>query len=157
MTHRARIGLGANLGNAEATLEAAFEALSALGRLLARSALYRSRAWGIRDQPDFVNAAALLETRLPPLELLAGLKSLETQLGRMQTYRWGPRVIDFDILTYDDLRFDDPALTLPHPGLFERAFVLAPLAEIDPGYLPAYQSLTPQARSEVERLIRPKQ
>jgi 2-amino-4-hydroxy-6-hydroxymethyldihydropteridine diphosphokinase len=148
----ARIGLGSNLGDTVANVERALEALATLGRVTARSQLYATRAWGERDQPDFVNAAALLETQLDPRALLDALKALELSLGRDATYRWGPRAIDLDILAYDDLEVREPGLNLPHERLFERAFALAPLAEIDPSFRPAYARLTPAQRAEVRPL-----
>src|SRR5665213_3018654 len=99
----ARIGLGSNAGDATANVTRALEALATLGTVTTHSQLYVSKAWGERDQPDFVNAAALLETHLDPRALLDALKALEASLGRKTTYRWGPRLIDLDILAYDDL------------------------------------------------------
>ncbi len=146
----AAIGLGANAGDCSGTIAHAVEELAKLGSVRARSQLYRTKAWGVTTQPDFLNAAVLLETELGPRDLLAALQRIERQLGRTATYRWGPRIIDLDILTYGDLAVDDPELIIPHPHLFERAFALAPLAEIDPTARPAYARLTAQARSEVE-------
>jgi 2-amino-4-hydroxy-6-hydroxymethyldihydropteridine diphosphokinase len=148
----ARIGIGSNVGDAAANVRMAFERLAELGRVTARSALYRTRAWGVTDQADFVNAAALVETSLTPHALLRELKTLEAQIGRVTTYRWGPRVIDLDILAYDELVLDDPQLTIPHPRLFERVFALAPLAEIDAAFETAYAALDASARAEVVRL-----
>jgi 2-amino-4-hydroxy-6-hydroxymethyldihydropteridine diphosphokinase len=148
----ARIGLGANLGDPVRSIESAFTALGELGRVTARSSLYRSRAWGVADQPDFVNAAALLETALEPYELLSALQELERRLGRTPSFRWGPRAIDLDILAYDELALDEPRLTLPHARLHERAFALAPLAEIEPAFLAAYERLPAGERAGVERL-----
>jgi 2-amino-4-hydroxy-6-hydroxymethyldihydropteridine diphosphokinase len=148
----ARIGLGSNLGEPAANVERALAALETLGTVTARSSLYASAPWGVTDQPPFVNAAALLETRLGPYDLLAALKRLERELGRTRTYRWGPRVVDLDILAFDDVRLDEPELTLPHARLFERAFALAPLAEIDPAYRGALEALSPEARAEVSKL-----
>ncbi len=116
------------------------------------SSLYRSKPWGMRDQPDFINAAALLLTDLDARALLGELKRLEGELGRTPGRRWGPRAIDLDILAYDDLRIDDPDLVIPHPHLHDRAFALVPLAEIDASYERALEALSPQARAEVERL-----
>ena len=135
---RACIGLGANLGEAAATVAAAFPALAGLpgSRLLASSRLYRTPAWGRTDQPDFVNAAAVLETSLPPLELLDALLRIERDAGRVrgaEGTRWGPRVLDLDLLLYGDQVLDLPGLQVPHPYLHQRAFVLVPLAEIAPG------------------------
>lgn len=130
---RAGIGLGANLGDPVAAVQAAFAALAALpqSRLLAASRLYRTPAWGRTDQPDFINAAALLETALPPQALLAALLEIERHAGRTRDgERWGPRLLDLDLLLYGELTLDAPGLRLPHPHLHERAFALLPLAEI---------------------------
>jgi 2-amino-4-hydroxy-6-hydroxymethyldihydropteridine diphosphokinase len=148
----ARIGLGSNLGDAAANVSRALDALAALGTVTARSQLYATQPWGERAQPEFVNAAALLETELDPRALLAALKRLEVELGRTETYRWGPRVIDLDILAYDLLELREPGLSLPHERLFERAFALAPLAEIDPSFQAAYERLSAAQRAEVRPL-----
>jgi 2-amino-4-hydroxy-6-hydroxymethyldihydropteridine diphosphokinase len=148
----ARIGIGSNVGDAPANVRSAIEHLAALGTVTAASSLYRTKAWGVTEQPDFYNAAALLETALAPYELLRGLKRLEDELGRVTTYRWGPRVIDLDILAYDDLQMSEPDLTIPHLHLHERAFALAPLAEIDPTFTPLLAALDPAARAEAVRL-----
>lgn len=148
----ARIGLGSNLGQAADNLERAFSALGKLGRVRARSALYRSPPWGVTAQPDFVNAAALLETQLGPRALLEALKDIERRMGRAQTYRWGPRTIDLDILAYDDLRLDEPDLVIPHPRLGERAFALVPLAEIDPSFVAGRDALPAADRAAVQRI-----
>ena len=127
------IGLGANLGDPAAALREAFDALSRLPatRLLAASRLYRTPAWGRTDQPDYVNAAALLETALAPQALLAALLEIERRAGRVRDgHRWGPRTLDLDLLLYDDRVIDLPGLRVPHPHLHERAFALVPLAEI---------------------------
>lgn len=147
---RAAIGLGSNLGDPPANVRAALEALSELGTVTARSRFYRTKPWGLTDQPDFCNAAAILETQLPPRELLERLKALEQRLGRAPSERWGPRVIDFDILFYDGVSLDEPGLQLPHPRLLERAFALVPLAEIDESYAAAASALAPAERASVE-------
>lgn len=149
---RAAIGLGANTGDAAATIERAIEALAHLGRLVARSSLYRTPAWGVTDQPDFHNAAVLLETELEPMPLLHALKALERDLGRVPTYRWGPRAIDLDILTYGTLALQTAELTIPHARLFERAFALAPLAEIDMAFAAAFAALPAAERESVQRI-----
>lgn len=155
MPSLAYVGLGANLGDARATVEAAIVRLAELGTVRARSSLYRTPPWGVLDQPPFVNAVVALETALDPHALLAALKRLEGELGRTVTYRWGPRAIDLDVLTYEDARIDDPVLTIPHPRLAERAFVLVPLAELAPGYA-ALRDALPRAEVEaVERLTPP--
>lgn len=134
---RACIGLGANLGDPTQALHDAFDALAALpdSQLLASSRLYRTPAWGRTDQPDYINAAALLETRLQPQALLAQLLAIERAAGRRRDgesagTRWGPRVLDLDLLLYAEQQIDLPGLRVPHPHLHERAFALVPLAEI---------------------------
>lgn len=130
------VGLGANLGDAAATVREALRELDALpGTQLRRaSRLYRTRAWGLQAQPDFINAVAMLETRLPPRELLDELLAIEHAHGRDRHAgpRWGPRTLDLDLLLHGDATIDEPALRVPHPHLHERAFVLLPLAEIAP-------------------------
>jgi len=148
----ARIGLGSNVGDSAGNVEAAVAALQRLGRVVARSALYATPAWGVQDQAGFVNAAALLETELAPRALLEALAGIEIELGRVRTYRWGPRVIDLDILAYDDLAIDEPDLVVPHPRLGERAFALVPLAEIDPTFAPACAALAASERAAVQRI-----
>ena len=121
----ARIGLGSNVGDSEAAIDGACAALERLGTIVARSSLYRTKAWGVLEQADFLNAAVLLETDRSPRGLLHALKAIETDLGRIPTFRWGPRSIDLDILAYDDVRVAEPDLVVPHARLFERAFALA--------------------------------
>jgi 2-amino-4-hydroxy-6-hydroxymethyldihydropteridine diphosphokinase len=149
---RANIGLGANLGDPIATMQSALRRLEAHGRVVARSSLYRTPAWGVTDQPPFVNAALTLETALEPLPLLAVLKGLEAELGRVTTIRWGPRAIDLDILTFGDLRLDEAGLTIPHPSMRERAFVLVPLAEIDAAFAPLRDALPAADLVAIERI-----
>lgn len=133
--HRAYIGLGANLNDPAAQLERAFQALAALpdSCVASRSSLYRSRPMGPAEQPDYVNAVALLETSLTAHQLLRQLQAIEQAQGRVRKgERWGPRTLDLDILLYDDARIGDSELSVPHPGLAEREFVLFPLSEIAP-------------------------
>ncbi len=133
---RACIGLGSNLGEPERQLRRAVAALGALpdSRLLAVSSLYRNPPMGPADQPDYLNAVALLETALEPEPLLDALQAIEGAQGRVRDgTRWGPRTLDLDLLLYGDRRIDGRRLRVPHPGLAERAFVLRPLAEIAPG------------------------
>lgn len=127
------IGLGANLGDAPATLAAASRRLGALpaSRPVGRSSRYRSTPLDA-DGPDFANAVVAIETQLPPARLLAELQAIEAAFGRARPYRNAPRTLDLDLLTYGDLRIDSAALTVPHPRLHQRAFVLAPLAELAP-------------------------
>ena len=131
----AYVALGSNLDDPARQVRRAFDALAALPqtRFVARSALYRSRPLGPVAQPDFVNAAAGLLTQLDAVTLLRELKALETRLGRATpVMRWGPRLIDLDLLVHGATQLQDAGITVPHPGVGERAFVLAPLAEIDP-------------------------
>ncbi len=124
------LGLGTNLGDRIANLRAALDALAPDVRVLSHSHVYETPAWGYEDQPAFLNMALKGETRLPPTALLARLKALETDLGRQPGFRWGPRLIDIDILFYEDLVLDSLELVIPHPRMQERAFVLVPLADI---------------------------
>lgn len=149
---RALLGLGANLGNPVATLNEAKTRLAALGRVTAASSLYRTPPWGVTEQPPFVNAALALETALDAEALLVALKTLERELGRVAGARWGPRAIDLDILAIDGVRRDDPHLTIPHARLFERAFALVPLAEIEPAFAAARDALPPGDLAAVERI-----
>jgi 2-amino-4-hydroxy-6-hydroxymethyldihydropteridine diphosphokinase len=149
MTARAAIGLGANLGDRATTLRAALVALGRAGTVVASSSLYRSAPWGVPDQPEFLNAAVLLETDLEPHELLEMLQSIERELGRTPGERWGPRALDLDLLTYDDRRITDVRLVVPHARMLERAFVLMPLSEIDSGYTAALAALAESDRAEV--------
>ncbi len=147
---RAGIGLGSNLGDPAANVRAGIDALAELGAVTATSRLYRTKPWGRTDQPDFCNAAAIVETILSPRELLRAIKELERRLGRKESERWGPRAIDFDILFYDDVQLDEPGLHIPHARLRERAFALVPLAEIDDRYAADAAKLPPAERASVE-------
>jgi 2-amino-4-hydroxy-6-hydroxymethyldihydropteridine diphosphokinase len=132
----AYVGLGSNLDDPVAQLTRAYAELARLPdtRLTARSPLYRSAPMGPQDQAEFVNSAAALATALAPQELLQGLLAIERAHGRQRDgMRWGPRTLDLDLLMYGDQVLHEPGLTLPHPGLHERAFVLYPLADIAPG------------------------
>lgn len=130
----ALLALGGNVGNSRVILDRAIGLLcdGKEVRLMARSSDYRTPPWGFKYQPHFVNLAIAVETTLGPRELLARAQEIELRLGRdrVQEKRNGPRTADIDILAYDDLTMNEPNLTLPHPRLFERAFVLVPLAEI---------------------------
>jgi 2-amino-4-hydroxy-6-hydroxymethyldihydropteridine diphosphokinase len=126
------LGLGTNLGNREKNLNAAVDALSPKVEILARSPVYRTEPWGYTDQADFLNQVIKGSTSLSPTDLLAFAKQVEEQVGRKATFRWGPREIDIDILFYDDLVLETTELTIPHPRLHERAFMLVPLADIAP-------------------------
>ena len=132
----ALLALGGNVGDVRTTLEAAVERMcdGATVRLIARSSDYRTPPWGVEDQAPFVNLCLRVATELTPHALLDRALGVERSLGRdrRNERRWGPRPVDIDIPAYDDLTLDEPRLTLPHPRLFERAFVLVPLAEIVP-------------------------
>lgn len=129
----AYVALGSNLSDPRRQIENAFDALAALpdARLVVRSSLWRSAPLGPQDQPEFVNAVAGLVTTREPREFLASLQAVERRLGKTEpAVRWGPRVIDLDLVAFADLQVDEPGLTLPHPGLHRRNFVLYPLSEI---------------------------
>jgi len=128
------IGLGSNLDDPRGQLQRAFADLEGLPdtRLIGRSSLYRSAPVGVLDQPDFVNAVAKISTKLRPHELLKALLNIEHQHGRERTFRNAPRTLDLDVLLYDDLRLHEQGLTIPHPQMHRRAFVLQPMLEIDP-------------------------
>lgn len=133
----AYVGLGSNLDRPETQVQEALAELQTLpqSRCLAHSSLYRSRPMvaagdNAEDQADYINAVAALETALEPAMLLAELQHLEALHQRIRTRRWGPRTLDLDLLLYTDWRINTPALTIPHPGLYERNFVLYPLAEV---------------------------
>jgi len=128
------IGLGTNLGDRWENLASARRSLPPGITILDESPVYETRPWGFTDQPDFLNQVVKGQTELSPLDLLAYLKHREARLGRTPTFKNGPRVVDLDILFYDDLIFESPTLTIPHPGIPIRAFVLAPLADIAPNF-----------------------
>lgn len=128
------LALGSNLGDRRRNLQAALAALAPQVRLLRASPVYETPPWGYADQPAFLNQAVEVETDLDPWELLAFLKEIERQLGRRPGIRNGPRVIDLDILFYNDRIIDMPGITIPHPRLHERGFVLAPLADLAPDF-----------------------
>ena len=158
----ALVALGGNVGDVRDTLDRAVTAFCAGEevRLLARSSDYRTPPWGVADQPPFVNLCIAVTTGLAPHVLLARAQAVERKLGRERSKerRWGPRPIDIDLLAYDDLTLETPDLTLPHPRLFERAFVLVPLAEIAPGRMiggiKVSDALARVDRTGIERLPR---
>ena len=128
------LGLGGNVGERRAALAAAVAALRAHPGIdvMAASPLYESAPWGVTDQQDFLNAAVRVETSLAPSALLSAILAVEVSLGRERRQKWGPRVIDIDILVYGEERIDIPGLTIPHPYLTERIFALAPLIDVMP-------------------------
>lgn len=148
----AYVGLGANLGNPVDAVRAALQALGALPgtQLLRHSSLYRSAPVGANG-PDFINAVAQLSSRLTAPDLLVALQALENAAGRQRPYPNAPRTLDLDLLLYGDARVASPTLTVPHPRLWERAFVLVPLHEIAPERVPA-ECLAEVAGQRVERL-----
>jgi 2-amino-4-hydroxy-6-hydroxymethyldihydropteridine diphosphokinase len=156
----ALVGLGGNVGDVRATLNRAVRRFAdgADVKLVARSSDYRTAPWGVTDQPPFVNCAIAVETALPPRALLDRALAVERGLGRdrAREQRWGPRPIDIDLLSYDDVTINESDLTLPHPRLFERAFVLVPLADIVPERVIAGQRIAAAAsaidRTAVEKL-----
>jgi 2-amino-4-hydroxy-6-hydroxymethyldihydropteridine diphosphokinase len=157
------LALGGNVGDVRATFERAIAMLcnDAAVTLTARSSNYRTPPWGVTDQPAFLNAVIAVTTILPPHALLTRALNCERALGRDRSHErhWGPRPIDIDILAYDDIEMHDSDLTLPHPRLFERAFVLLPLAEIAPdrsiGGIRVRDALDRVDAKGVERLDKP--
>lgn len=142
------IGLGSNLENPSQQVTDAFAELNNLPttQLLRRSSLWKTKPFGPQDQPDFINAVAEISTDLTPLELLAQLQTLEHLHQRKRERHWGPRTLDLDLLAYDQVILNTATLTLPHPGIAERAFVLCPLAELD-------ENLTLPNLGQVKQLI----
>lgn len=128
------VALGSNLGDKAANIDRAIDLLTEVGdvRLLARSRNYATEPWGKTDQDWFVNAAIAVATSLSPRLLLTRCKDIERRMGRVEVERWGPRVIDLDLLVYRGITIDEPDLKLPHPHIGARAFVLAPLMDLDP-------------------------
>ena len=125
------IGLGSNVGDRHRNCLTAIELLRQNGLLVARqSSMHETEPWGVTDQPEFVNMTVETETDLAPIKLLELLKKIEKDMGRQDTMKWGPRIIDLDILLYDDIIMKTDSLTIPHSLMHERAFVLRPLSEI---------------------------
>ena len=128
------LGLGSNMGDREKNLETALRLLEedrsiSIDQI---SAIYETAPFGVTDQADFLNMVAEITTKLSPYQLLAKCLAVEDLLGRIRTRRWGPRVIDIDLLVYDEIQLNEAALQLPHPGIFQRAFVLIPILDIAP-------------------------
>jgi 2-amino-4-hydroxy-6-hydroxymethyldihydropteridine diphosphokinase len=130
------IALGGNIGDVRATFDRAVAMLcdGTAIRLKKRSSDYRTPPWGVTDQPPFINAVIAVATSLSPHAIFSRMQDTERALGRDRAHerRWGPRTVDLDLITYDEMTLNDATLTLPHPRLFERAFVLVPIAEIAP-------------------------
>jgi len=141
------IGIGSNLGNRQENCRKAIRQLYLRGvKVVKESSMIETEPWGVTDQPCFINMAVEAETDLAPDRLFAIFKDIEMQMGRTDAVRWGPRVIDLDILFYDDMVLDTPELKIPHPYLHERDFVLIPLAEIAP------EKIHPVLQKSVRRL-----
>jgi len=132
MTHTIYLSLGSNLGDRQANLHKAVASLPPQVQPEIQSSIYETEPWGYSDQPAFLNLVVKATTLLEPDELLKYLKNIEVAMGRQETFRFGPRLIDLDILFYNALVMETPELTIPHPRITERAFVLIPLAEIAP-------------------------
>jgi len=129
----AYIGIGSNLGNRQKNCLRAIELLEKRGIIVKKkSSMYETEPWGVKDQPQFINMALEVETELEPHELLRTLKDVEREVGRGVTFKWGPRIIDLDILLFNDLFLREDNLQIPHPLMHERDFVLKPLCEIAP-------------------------
>ncbi len=132
----AYLSLGSNEGNRILWLETAIKLISEqCGTLVKRSSVYETKAWGIAEQPDFLNMVVSIETSKAPQALLAAILSIEEAMGRHRTVKWGPRIIDIDILLYNEEIVDSPDLVIPHPYMQERRFTLIPLVELAPDYV----------------------
>jgi 2-amino-4-hydroxy-6-hydroxymethyldihydropteridine diphosphokinase len=158
--HIAFVGLGSNLADPRQQVLRALQALDELphARVLARSSLYRSKPIGFLNQPDFINAVAKMETDMTPRALLDALLGLERARGRTREFRNAPRTLDLDVLLYDDLRYHEHGLTIPHPQMHLRAFVLRPLLEIAPdcaipGIGPAAEALQGCGQQQLEIVL----
>ena len=152
MSHTVYIAMGTNLGDRLANLRAALAALAPDIQRLDESPVYETEPWGYTDQPPFLNMVLRAATDLSPHDLLNRLKNIESTLGRIPSFRNGPRLIDLDILFYDDITLNTPPLVIPHPRLHERAFVLVPLADIAPGLAhPALEISVAQLVETVDR------
>ncbi|HBG75008.1 MAG: 2-amino-4-hydroxy-6-hydroxymethyldihydropteridine diphosphokinase [Chloroflexi bacterium GWB2_49_20] len=135
MTHTIYLALGSNLGDRLSNLETAIQSMPPGILVLKRSSIYETPPWGFEDQPAFLNMVLQAETQFSPWKLLKFLKALESGMGRQPSFRNGPRLIDLDILFYDQLVSEQSGLVIPHARIAERAFVLVPLAEIAPGWM----------------------
>lgn len=160
MMHTAFIGLGSNLANPSSQVSQAMQAMDGLAevRVLAKSSLYRSAPVGYLDQPDFINAVVKIETTLAPFALLQVLLDLEQENGRTREFQNAPRTLDLDVLLYDDLQHHEHGLTVPHPQMHKRAFVLQPLLEIAPdcmipGVGAAVKAMLECQDQQLERMI----
>ena len=132
--HSVFIGIGSNLGNRIENCNEGLEQISKMSEIVKTSSLYESEPVGVENQPKFINAVVHIKTLLSPFNLLDSLKLIEKKVGRKKTFRWGPRVLDLDILFYDKLILNDEKLTIPHSELHNRIFTLMPMAEIEPNF-----------------------
>lgn len=147
----AYIGIGSNIGDKKANCRRAIELLKQAGTVTAVSSLYYTEPVGYREQEDFINAVAAVETEQSPEALLEACQAIEQEMGRTRTLRWGPRIIDLDILLFGNAVVDEPDLVIPHPLMASRRFVLAPLAEIAPGMVhPLLEKSASQLLQELE-------
>lgn len=152
MKHNVFLALGTNLGDRLANLSAVLEVMPPSIKVLARSPIYETPPWGVLDQPAFLNQVIEVETDLSPNELMKTIKQLERELGRTPGIRYGPRLIDLDILFYDHLVMESDSLVIPHPRLAERAFVLVPLADLAPGFVhPVLGQMVEELLGNVDR------
>ena len=151
------LGLGTNLGDRAANLQAAIAGLAEKMVITAVSPIYQTPPWGVVAQPDFLNLCVAAECDLGPKELLAFVKNLEIEIGREPAVRWGPRLIDIDLLFYSDQIIEAENLTVPHPGMAERIFVLRPLADIVPDFVHPvlYQTIMQLCQAVENEGIRP--
>jgi 2-amino-4-hydroxy-6-hydroxymethyldihydropteridine diphosphokinase len=151
-THRVYLGLGSNLGNRKSNLEESIRQIRNFAAIKKSSSTFETEPWGLMDQPKFLNKVILVESTLGPNELLYHLKKIEQQMGRNESVRFGPRLIDVDILFYDDYKMNTPELTIPHPHLIKRAFVLVPLEEIAPNLVhPLYHKTIKELLQDVDQ------
>lgn len=144
----AYIGIGSNLGNREANCLTAIKLIRDRGLTINKqSSMHETTPWGVEEQPGFINMAIEIETSLEPEKLLESLKCIEAEIGRQDSYRWGPRVIDLDILLYADIIINSPMLQIPHPLMHQRDFVLRPMSEIAP------DKMHPVIKKTIDKLL----